>query len=210
MIQSMKKNGLLLALFGLGAAGLVAITYEGTKAQIAEQKQQQLIATLAQIIPADRFDNEPHKACHQIVSEQYLGNDRPHQAFVATFGDAPVAMAIETTAPDGYNGEIEIIVGVDWQGNLLGVRTLQHNETPGLGDLIDTRRSDWVDSFVGYRLESENDSRFNVKRDGGDFDQFTGATITPRAYVKAVKNTLNYFNRNKDVIAAAPQCGAQS
>ncbi|WP_298444488.1 electron transport complex subunit RsxG [uncultured Ferrimonas sp.] len=210
MIQSMKKNGLLLGAFGLAAAGLVALTYAGTKDQIAEQKKLQLINTLEQIIPAALYDNQPHQNCHQVTSLQYLGNDQPHQAFVATFGDAPVAMALETTAPDGYNGEIDLIVGVDWQGTLLGVRTLQHNETPGLGDLIDTRRSDWVESFAGYRLQGDKDPRFHVKRDGGDFDQFTGATITPRAYVKAVKNTLIYFNRNKDNIAAAPTCGAQS
>lgn len=209
MIKSMSKNGVLLGAFGLAAAALVALTHAGTKERIAEQKRKQLIATISQIIPAERYDNQPHQNCHKVVNQQHLGTKAAQQAFLATNGEVPVAAAIETTAPDGYNGEIHLIVGVDWQGTLLGVRTLEHSETPGLGDLIETRRSDWVESFKGYQLEGETDPRFAVKRDGGDFDQFTGATITPRAYVKAVKNTLLYFERNKDTIALAPQCGDQ-
>ncbi|WP_425557310.1 electron transport complex subunit RsxG [Ferrimonas pelagia] len=202
----MKKNGLLLALFGFASAGLVSLTYEGTKDQIAEQQKRQLIANLQEILPADLYDNEPHNDCRLLTSEQYLGTSSPQQAFLASHSGEPVAIAIETTAPDGYNGDIHIIVGINWSGKLLGVRTLSHNETPGLGDLIDTRRSDWVHAFTGYRLESDKDKRFGVKRDGGDFDQFTGATITPRAYVGAVKNTLIYFNQNKDSLLLAPRC----
>ncbi|WP_156904737.1 electron transport complex subunit RsxG [Ferrimonas senticii] len=210
MIHSINRNGLLLAAFGLAATAVVALTHAGTKDKIAEQKQQQLIATLDQIIPAGSYDNQPHQECHQLVSPQYLGNEQAHQAFVARLNGQPVAIAIETTAPDGYNGNIEVIVGVNWQGEILGVRTLEHAETPGLGDLIELRRSDWVTSFNGYRLEGEQDSRFGVKRDGGDFDQFTGATITPRAYVKAVKNALIYVERNKQQIVNAPKCEVKS
>ncbi|MBY5991918.1 electron transport complex subunit RsxG [Ferrimonas balearica] len=203
----MKKNGLLLALFGIACAGLVALTHEGTKAQIAEQQKRQLLNTLHQIIPDGLYDNELHNSCLSLHSPQYLGSRDPQQAFLATQAGEPVAIAIETTAPDGYNGDIHLIVGISWQGEVLGVRTLSHQETPGLGDLIDLRRSDWVTAFNGYRLEGEKDRRWAVKRDGGDFDQFTGATITPRAYVGAVKNALNYFNRNRDRLPKAPRCG---
>ncbi|SHI19748.1 electron transport complex subunit RsxG [Ferrimonas marina] len=207
MIPSMKKNGALLALFGLASAGLVALTFQGTKDKIAEQQRLQLLATLDQIIPAEGYDNALHDSCKALTSPQYLGSPAPQQAFVATEQGEPVAVAIEATAPDGYNGDIHIIVGVSWSGEILGVRTLSHNETPGLGDWIETRRSDWVSSFEGYRLETATDSRFAVKRDGGDFDQFTGATITPRAFVGAVKNALIYFDRNKESILLAPGCG---
>ncbi|MBY5920082.1 electron transport complex subunit RsxG [Ferrimonas balearica] len=210
MIPSMKKNGLLLALFGIACAGVVALTYEGTKSQIAEQQRRQLMNTLHQIIPADRYDNELYNQCLLLSSPQYLGSKAPQPAFLATKNGEPTAIAIETTAPDGYNGDINIIVGIDWNGEVLGVRTLSHQETPGLGDLIELRRSDWVLSFNGYRLENEKDPRWAVKRDGGEFDQFTGATITPRAYVGAVRKVLNYFNRNRDTLVNAPRCGGES
>ncbi|WP_425557046.1 electron transport complex subunit RsxG [Ferrimonas gelatinilytica] len=206
----MTRNGLLLALFGLAAAGLVALTHEGTKDRIAEQQKQQLVATLAQILPGDLYNNAPHDDCRLLQSRQYLGTREPQPAFIARRDSEPVAMAMETVAPDGYNGDIHLIVGIRWNGEILGVRTLNHNETPGLGDLIDIRRSDWVTRFSGYQLESEKDPRFAVKRDGGEFDQFTGATITPRAYVKAVKNALIYFNSNKAKLLQAPRCWSEN
>lgn len=210
MIVSMRKNGFILALFGIACAGLVALTFQGTKEQIAEQERRQLLKILDQIVPSDSYDNALYQACVRTNSAQYLGTRDDHRAFLAKQGDNPVAVALESTAPDGYNGSIDLIVGVDWDGKVLGVRTLKHQETPGLGDLIDLRRSDWVTGFNGYELLDEDDARWKVQRDGGDFDQFTGATITPRAYVKAVKNTLLFFSRYKDDLLAAPPCGDPS
>ncbi len=210
MIPSMTRNGLILALFGLAAAGLVALTHEGTKARIAEQQKRQLVATLSQILPAEIYNNAPQDDCRLLRSRQYLGTREPQPAFIARRDGEPVAMALETIAPDGYNGEIHLIVGIRWDGEILGVRTLNHSETPGLGDLIDIRRSNWVTGFSGYQLLSEKDPRFAVKRDGGEFDQFTGATITPRAYVKAVKNTLIYFKHNKADLLLAPRCEGET
>ncbi len=210
MIQSMKKNGLILGLFGLAATTLVALTHSATKTRIAEQQQQQLFNTIAQLIPSELYNNQPAEQCYWQYSSQFLGTEQPMAAFIATYDGQPTAVALEAIAPDGYNGQIALIVGIDWQGQLLGVRTLSHNETPGLGDLIDKRRSNWVDNFIGYRLESETDPRFAVKRDGGDFDQFTGATLTPRAYVKAVKNALIYFQYHQQNLINGPMCGAST
>ncbi|TKB48558.1 electron transport complex subunit RsxG [Ferrimonas sediminicola] len=207
MLNSMKRNGLVLALFGMAATAVVAVTHQLTEERIYDQQQKQLLKTLHQILPADEYDIPLHQSCHLVSNEQYLGTEAPQRAFIALKEGRPVGLALETTAPDGYNGEIHLIVGVNWNEELLGVRTLDHKETPGLGDGIDLRKSDWVQGFVGYRLIDEKDKRISVKKDGGEFDQFTGATITPRAYTKAVRHTLNYIRRFKEEIPSAPSCG---
>ena len=126
-------------------------------------------------------------------------------AYIATSAGKPVAIAIEAIAPDGYNGNIKLIVGISTKGEVLGVRPFSSpQETPGLGDKIDLRKSNWVSQFVGKVLGSADDKQWLVKKDGGDFDQFTGATITPRAYVKAVKNAVWYFNNNQAQIFSLP------
>lgn len=107
-------------------------------------------------------------------------------------------MVLSPVAPDGYNGAIKLLVAVRTDGSLAGVRVVSHRETPGLGDPIDTDKSDWIFAFDGRSLDNPSEARWKVKRDGGDFDQFTGATITPRAVVKAVYQTLIFFERHKD------------
>ena len=118
---------------------------------------------------------------------------------VAYKNELPVAIAIEAIAPDGYNGEIKLIVGVNNHGEILGVRTLSHQETPGLGDKIDLRKSDWVTHFSG-KLFKDNTNMWKVKKDGGQFDQFTGATITPRTYVKAIANALTFVEQHRQAL----------
>jgi electron transport complex protein RnfG len=109
-------------------------------------------------------------------------------------------MILPAVAPDGYSGEIRLLVGIDLDGRILGVRVTNHRETPGLGDRIETRKSDWVHSFDGRSLGNPPAEQWNVKKNGGVFDQFTGATITPRAVVKAVQHSLAYFRQNRDII----------
>jgi len=130
------------------------------------------------------------------------------KAYIATYNDKPVAMAITTVAPDGYNGNIELLVGINTNGVVSGVRVLEHKETPGLGDKIEISRHPWITSFKNTELNGIPDPRWNVAKDGGMFDQFTGATITPRAVVKAVYNTVVYFNKNKQQLFKLPRnCG---
>ena len=107
-------------------------------------------------------------------------------------------------APDGYAGAIRLLVAVAPDGRLLGVRVLSHKETPGLGDAIDSRRSGWIGAFAGRSLEDPREDRWKVRKDGGDFDQLTGATVTPRAVVRAVRNALVYFDRHRDALLAQP------
>ena len=123
-------------------------------------------------------------------------------AYIATIDGKPSAIAIEAIAPDGYNGAIKIIVGIQDNGTITGTRVLSHQETPGLGDKIDLRVTDWILSFTGKAVNDENISAWKVRKDGGQFDQFTGATITPRAVVKAVKHAVTYVNQNKESILA--------
>ncbi|MDT3296055.1 electron transport complex subunit RsxG [Shewanella sp. SP2S2-6] len=204
MKNPMIKNGFLLALFALICTGLVAAVNQQTVDKIKQQEQQELMRVLHQLIPDEMHDNELTAQCTLLRDKDALGTDSPMPAYIATSAGKPVAIAIEAIAPDGYNGNIKLIVGISTKGEVLGVRTLAHQETPGLGDKIDLRKSNWVSQFVGKVLGSADDKQWLVKKDGGDFDQFTGATITPRAYVKAVKNAVWYFNNNQAQIFSLP------
>ncbi|ACJ29111.1 Electron transport complex, RnfABCDGE type, G subunit [Shewanella piezotolerans WP3] len=204
MKKSMLKNGLLLGLFALLCTGLVAIVNQLTYAKIKQQEQIELSRVLHQIIPDEIHDNELTEHCITIQDSDFLGTTQPLPAYIATRNGDGVAIAIETVAPDGYNGNIKIIIGLNKAGEVLGVRTLSHQETPGLGDKIELRKSDWVTKFNGLTVSSEKDKRWHVKKDGGQIDQFTGATITPRAYVNAVKLATLYFNEHKQKLLSAP------
>ncbi|ELC3159305.1 MULTISPECIES: electron transport complex subunit RsxG [Vibrio] len=203
MLTAIRKNGLTLAIFACATTGLVALTQYLTKDQIKLQEQKQLLSVLNQVIPEEMHDNNLVTAC-TMVSAPDLGTARAMPTYIATKDGQPTAMAIESIAPDGYNGEIKIITGIDNQGKILGTRILSHQETPGLGDKIDLRVTDWILSFTGKQVTESNWNSWRVRKDGGDFDQFTGATITPRAVVKAVRNTVNYVNKSRDEILNQP------
>lgn len=210
MIRAMRKNGAILALAALLSTGLVAITDSLTKETIAEQQRIQLLKVLNQVVPESLHDNEMATSC-TLVTSPSLGTPEPMPVYIATKEGEPTAMAVEAIAPDGYNGAIKVLVGVDTNNTVLGVRVLSHNETPGLGDKIDLNVSDWVLSFSGKTLESKDDKRWAVYKDGGQFDQFTGATITPRAVVNAARKAAWYAMQNKDTIVRQPKnCGGES
>ncbi|PML75457.1 electron transport complex subunit RsxG [Enterovibrio norvegicus] len=210
MIRAMRNNGAILAIAALLSTGLVAITHSLTEDTIAEQQRLQLLEVLNQVIPADIHDNPLAKTC-TLVTSQDLGTDAPMPVYLASKNGEPTAMAIEAIAPDGYNGAIKVLVGVDTNNTVLDVRVLQHNETPGLGDKIDLNVSDWVLSFSGKTLESADDKRWAVFKDGGQFDQFTGATITPRAVVSAARKAAWYVSQHQEQIIRQPRdCGDAS
>ncbi|KWU01793.1 electron transport complex subunit G [Vibrio toranzoniae] len=209
MLNAIKKNGLVLAIFACASTGLVAVTHELTKEQITLQEQAQLLSVLNQVIPHELHDNELFSAC-TLVEAEALGTKQAMPAYIARLNEEPSAIAIEAIAPDGYNGAIKVIVGMKIDGTILGTRVLSHQETPGLGDKIDLRVSDWILSFAGKQVTESNLSRWKVRKDGGDFDQFTGATITPRAVVKSVKQTVEYVNKNRQALLAQPlNCGGE-
>ncbi|MEZ8495097.1 electron transport complex subunit RsxG [Vibrio splendidus] len=209
MLNAIKKNGLVLAIFACASTGLVAVTHYLTKDQIKQQEQAQLLSVLNQVIPHDLHDNELFSACTLVEAEE-LGTEQAMPAYIATLNGEPSAIAIEAIAPDGYNGAIKVIVGMKIDGTILGTRVLSHQETPGLGDKIDLRVSDWILSFADKQVTDSNLDRWKVRKDGGDFDQFTGATITPRAVVKSVKQAVQYVNQNNQALLAQPlNCGGE-
>lgn len=202
MINTIARNGAMLAVFAIVTTALISLTFIGTRDTIKTQQQQRLLSVLGEVIPPTMHDNLLYQNCTEVINKQ-LGNQQPHRVYRAYEGDTPVAFAIETTAPDGYSGNIELVVGVNMDMQVLGVRVIDHQETPGLGDKIETSVSDWIYSFSGMSFDPDKLSRWQVKKDGGVFDQFTGATITPRAVVSAVKNTLLFVEREQATLLRA-------
>ncbi|WDD97641.1 electron transport complex subunit RsxG [Thalassomonas actiniarum] len=198
---AIKKNSKILALFAIACTAVVGLVNEFTKGHIQNQQQQHLLTILHSIIEPQRLNNNLANDC-RLVTDPLLGSTEPQTVYLARYDGEPVAAAIRTTAPDGYNGNIELIVAVNADGSVSGVRQLKHNETPGLGDKIEIRKSDWITGFNGKKMRDEKDSRWAVTKDNGMFDQFTGATITPRAVVKAVKQTVTYFKQHQQALFA--------
>ena len=194
----------ILGLFAMAGAALVGLTFDTTKDRIAANERMFLLRTLHELIPADSHDNDMFSDTVAVTSKALLGSTSPLTVYRARAGDRPVAAVLTSVAPNGYNGAIKLLVAVRHDGDVAGVRVLAHKETPGLGDGIDADRSDWIAGFTGRSLANPQRTGWAVKKDGGVFDQFTGATITPRAVVKAVHNTLAYFDQHKAEIFAAP------
>ena len=207
MLDTMRKNGLVLAAFALVCTALVAVTNSLTRSTIIEQEQAQLLAVLNELLPDHTHDEPLYEHCVLVESPQYLGSASPLPVFTAVKGGEVQGHAIEAIAPDGYSGEIKLVVGVNADGALSGVRVLNHNETPGLGDKIELKKSDWLLDFDGQQLNGAEDPRWAVRNDGGQFDAFTGATITPRAVVGAVRRVLLMVNEQPGLLSEAPSCG---
>ena len=186
------KSGLLMFIFTLACVFIVSLVEKNTKDRIEINEQQLLIKRLNEIVT--EYDNP-------ILSESFDRNINLHgieqtvTIFPAKNNNKVFAYLVEHTYPNGYNGNIRLLTGISIEKELLGVRVINHKETPGLGDKIETRKSDWIKSFTGLSLNQPEKSKWKVKRDGGFFDQFTGATITPRAIVTAAYQILDYFDK---------------
>lgn len=209
MLAAIRKNGVILAVFACASTGVVALTHYLTESQIRAQENAQLLTVLNQVVPPKLHDNALAQSC-TLVNDPLLGSDKPMPVYLGTLNGEPSALAIEAIAPDGYNGAIKIIVGLQQDGTITGTRVLAHQETPGLGDKIDLRITHWILGFSGKKVTADNQDEWRVRKDGGQFDQFTGATITPRAVVKAVKQTVQYVNQHREAIFTQPlNCGGE-
>jgi electron transport complex protein RnfG len=202
LARSMGVAALILTGFAIVGTGLVVVTYSGTRDIIAEAQRAALEASLNQLVPADRYDNRVTEDRIEVVDPEWLGTDQPVAVYRARRNGQPVALFATPVAPDGYSGPIQLLVGVYADGALAGVRVLAHKETPGLGDGIEEKRSPWILAFAGKSLDSPQSERWKVKKDGGVFDQFTGATITPRAVVKATRKFLEYVRTHGEQLFA--------
>ncbi len=206
--KNMIRSALLLSLFALVGTGLLSLTYEATHERIAQNERDELIRNLHKIISPDKHDNDIFHDTIEIQHPYLLGTEKPVTVYRARKNGVPVTAVFSSIAPNGYNGTIKLLIGIDTKGQLTGVRVIAHRETPGLGDAIEAERSDWILGFKGKSLLKPAEKDWKVKKDGGFFDQFTGATITPRAIVKAVKNTLLYYKLNKHLIYSTKQQGS--
>jgi electron transport complex protein RnfG len=198
------RSAALLAVAAVFAFGLVAVVHEATRREIAAAEHRREMARFAEVLQGQRFDNDLLADRIELRDPELLGTDEPVPAYRARLLGQPVAVVLAPVAPDGYAGSIHLLVGIAPDGRLLGVRVVRHRETPGLGDFIETRKSSWIRGFDGRSLGDPPRERWAVRRDGGDFDQYTGATVTPRAVVTAVANALEYFARHRDVLLAPP------
>lgn len=194
----MIRTAVVLSVFALISTWLVAITFDATKEPIAASEKKALLRNLHQLVPPNMHDNDLFTDVITVNDTVHLGINIPLRVFRARKNAQPIALAIESVAPDGYSGNIFLLIAINYDGRLLGVRVSKHKETPGLGDAIEIERSDWVNSFNNKSLSSTHTKAWQVKKDGGEFDQFTGATITPRAIVKAVHKTLLYYQQHRD------------
>ncbi|WP_372759018.1 electron transport complex subunit RsxG, partial [Litorivivens sp.] len=190
--QSVSRNSILLGIFAAITAAIIAGTYLGSRDLIKANIRAAEEKALLQIIPAERHDNSMLDTTLVTDDESLLGLRESKAIYLATRNGKFIGAIIPATSREGYTGDIDLIVGVNRNGSIAGVRVLSHRETPGLGDAVERKKSDWVDGFLGKSLADPEPAQWRVKKDGGVFDQFTGATITPRAVTSAVHKALQY------------------
>lgn len=196
LASSIQSNALLLGLFALGCTAFIALTYLSTDEEIEQRIREARMRALLEVVPAKLHDNDMLEDSLELFDEK-LGHRSPQQLFFAKNKGKPRTVIYPATARDGYSGDINYIIGVNVADeSIAGVRVLSHKETPGLGDKVDLRKSNWILIFNGKSLRQLPLGQWTVKKDGGHFDGFTGATITPRAVVKSVASVLEYHRQN--------------
>ncbi|MDH5433816.1 MAG: electron transport complex subunit RsxG [Gammaproteobacteria bacterium] len=197
IIKISVKNGLILGLFAMVSTGLIGFTYLMTKDKIAEEIQAAMDRQFNEIIDKSTYDNEVYKDC--LLAQNDLLSGQAVKIYRMRNQQKSYAIFTTIIAPDGYSGKIALAVGIYANGTIAGVRTVSHQETPGLGDKIEIAKSDWIKQFDEQSLLSEKE-QWKVKKDGGQFDAMTGATITSRSVVKAVYNSLVFFENNQQML----------
>ncbi len=213
-MKEMSRSALLAAVnllvFTIIGTTLLAFTFDQTRAPIAKSEEEEKLNLIGQILPADLFDNNVARDALTLKADPLLGTSDDSTAYRARLKGKPSAVVLEAIAPDGYSGKISMLVAIKASGEIAGVRVVTHRETPGLGDYIELAKSNWIKNFDGASSERYKDPDWKVKKDGGKFDYMAGATISPRAVVKAVHKALQYFEANRDALfaAAAPEKSA--
>lgn len=194
----------ILTAFAVVGTAMLAATYLVTRPIIAETEKQAKLALIGQILPKTLYDNDLMKDAAQLPPALELGNSEPTPVYRALKEGKPVAAILEVIAPDGYSGKIRMVVAIMADGQISGVRVVAHNETPGLGDYIDIAKNSWIRIFDKKSLSNPTDQNWKVKKDGGKFEHMAGATITPRAVIKAVHKSLKYFAENQVNLFSLP------
>jgi electron transport complex protein RnfG len=198
------RSAASLAAVAVIGTTLLAGVNKLTAERIAEQERRVVLEQLGQIVSPERYDNELQEDLFTFRDEYHFPRGQSVTVYRARKDGKPVVLVMKLAATKGYNGMIQLLVGINENGSLSGVRVASHKETPGLGDAIEIEKSDWVLGFSGHSLQDPGAAAWAVKRDGGRFDQFTGATITPRAIVEAVRLALEYYRKNKAFLFGTP------
>lgn len=208
-IRNALRTGVILFVFALVGTTLLAFTHDRAEPVISRNQEAEKLQLINQVLPAALYDNNLLATQRSVPPDDLLGTRQSSAIWIARRGDQVTAVVLEAIAPDGYAGNIDLLIGIDANGTVTGVRVTAHHETPGLGDYIDRAKSAWIDQFSGKSLTDPESQRWKVVKDGGTFDSRAGATITPRAVVKAVKNALDYFARHRAALVVSPVSGAQ-
>lgn len=194
------RSAASLGLVAVVGTTLLSGVQRVTAERIEQQERRVVLEQLGQIIPPPRHDNALQDDWIAFYDEAYFPKGQKVVAYRARQGGRPVAVILRFVATEGYSGPIGLLAGVEADGTLAGVRVTSHRETPGLGDAIELQKSDWIRGFEDKSLREPRPEAWTVQRDGGAFDQFTGATITPRAVVRAVRLALEYHERHRDLL----------
>lgn len=198
--QRVGYQAMLLGGFATFASVFLVSGNMATKDEIAQRQKEDLLASLSQVVPEKLYDNN-------LLSNPLEIDDADNHKIIIYrgFKDSQVsALAWEISDPGGYAGEIRMIIGVNTDGEILGVRVIAHSETPGLGDKIEEKKSNWIFDFNGLSLDNTALNQWKVKKDGGRFDAFSGATITPRAVVRGITSGLKFFKANRSRLISIP------
>jgi Na+-translocating ferredoxin:NAD+ oxidoreductase subunit G len=190
-------TGIALALFAMVGTSMVAITHTLSIKKIKENQLQARLMKFYQVFDKNKVNND-FLTDYIVINSKLLNPKKNTNIFRLRFNDIPYGIVLESSTFDGYSGEIKLLIGINFNGTVTGVRVVSHKETPGLGDKIEIRKDSWITSFNNKKLQPHK--MWNVTKDGGIFKAFTGATITPRAVVKAVKNALIFYQQNKSTL----------
>lgn len=199
---SIFASALILGVLAAVCTALVAYTHLQTAERIEQNRKDFLEQSLAPALGDLYFDSDLSKSSITIEAPHQLPGNGPATVYRVFRESEPVAALFVVTARDGYSGPIRLLIGIEAGGEISAVRILEHQETPGLGDKIESSKSDWVEQFPGRSLGDPASELWAIKRDDGVFDQLTGASITPRAVIKAIRETLIYFAANRDAVFA--------
>ncbi len=207
MRRSMAKasfhTALNLLFFAVIGTAMLALTYELTHDTIAKSEENEKLKLVSQIVPAASYDNDIIKDTAPLAADTLLGTQTDTMIYRGRLQGESSIVVLQIIAPDGYSGRIDMIVAVHRDGRLGGVRVVTHKETPGLGDYIEIAKSNWITAFNDLSLAARKESDWKVRKDGGQFDHVAGATVTPRAIVKAVHKALQYVELHRDTLFAA-------
>ncbi|MEQ1589128.1 MAG: electron transport complex subunit RsxG [Gallionella sp.] len=202
IFKASMQTSLRLLMFTVVGTAALAFTFNITHDKIAASEEAEKLNLIKQIVPQEKFDNQIMQDTLSIAADPLLGNNNATTAYRGRLQSQPSVLVLEAIAPDGYSGKIRFIMALQYDGTISGVRVVKHKETPGLGDYIDAAKSYWIKGFNGISLTNRTDKDWKVKKDGGQFDYMTGATISPRAMIKAVHKASQYYAQHRDELFA--------